>query len=108
MERRLFVLQRLSAMLLAPFVLVHLGVGLYALHRGLTAADILGRTESSLAWALFYGVFVLAAAVHAPIGLRNVLIEWTPAPAGFVNRAMILFGLLLFILGLVAVWAAVD
>ena len=107
MERRLFLLQRLTAMLLAPLVLVHVGLILVAIRGGLTAAEILGRTQGSVGWGLFYGVFVLAAAVHAPIGLRNILVEWTPLgrrPAGWLAIA---FGLLVLVLGLCAVLAVV-
>lgn len=107
-ERRLFLLQRLSAMILAPMVLVHLGLILYAVRDGLTAAEVLGRTQGSLGWALFYGAFVLAAAVHAPLGLRNILREWTgtgPRAAGWIAVA---FAILLAVLGLRAVIAVVG
>ena len=50
----------------------------YATQKGLSATDILARTRGSIAWAVFYGLFVVAASVHAPIGLRTVLAEWTP------------------------------
>ncbi len=107
MERRLFVLQRLTAMLLAPLVLVHLGLVLVAIRGGLTAAEILGRTQGSLGWGLFYGLFVIAAAVHAPIGLRSVLNEWTPLSRWAVDTVCVAFGGLLLVLGLRAVWAVV-
>lgn len=107
MERRLFLLQRLTALLLAPLVLVHLGLVIVAIRGGLSAAEILGRTQGSAGWALFYGAFVAAAAVHAPIGLRNVLREWTPLPRRGVDGLAAAFGLLLLGLGLRAVWAVV-
>lgn len=107
MERRLFLLQRLTALVLAPLVLVHLGLVTVAIGGGLSAAEILGRTQGSAGWALFYGAFVLAAAVHAPIGLRNVLREWTPLPRRGVDGLAAVFGLLLLGLGLRAVWAVV-
>jgi fumarate reductase subunit C len=56
-------------------VLVHLATILYAVRGGLTAAEILARTRGSAGLALFYGIFVLAAAIHAPVGLRAVLRE---------------------------------
>ena len=108
MERRLFVLQRLSAMVLGPWVLIHLGLIFYATRDGLTAAEILARTQGSIGWAVFYGVFVAAVAVHAPIGLRNILTEWTALRTGPINAAMLALSLLLAALGLRAVWAVVG
>ncbi|MEZ5740401.1 MAG: succinate dehydrogenase [Burkholderiaceae bacterium] len=105
LEARLFLLQRVTAMLLAPLVLVHLVVMLYAVHGGLSAAEILSRTQGSVAWALFYGVFVLAVALHAPIGLRSILREWTSMSASTALTVSGLFGLVLLVLGLRAVWA---
>ena len=57
-------------------VLVHLGTMIYAVRGGLTAAEILGRTRGSAGWLAFYAIFVLAIAVHVPIGLRAVFTEW--------------------------------
>jgi fumarate reductase subunit C len=108
MERHLFILQRLTAMLLAPLVLVHLGLVLVAIRGGLSAAEILGRTQGSVGWALFYGVFVVAVAIHAPIGVRNVLREMTGLPRRGVDWLALGFGLLLLALGLRAVWAVVG
>lgn len=76
MEFRLYMLQRLSALILAPLVLGHLAVMIYAVQGGLTAAEILGRTQGSLLWGVFYGVFVVAVATHATIGLRVIAHEW--------------------------------
>jgi fumarate reductase subunit C len=67
--------QRASAAVLALCVLVHLATIIYAVRGGLTAAEILQRTSGSAAWAIFYGLFVAAVAVHAPIGVRTVLAE---------------------------------
>ncbi len=107
MERRLFVLQRLSAMLLAPLVLIHLGLVLFAVHDGLTAAEILGRTQGNILWAVFYSLFVLVVAVHAPIGLRKVLQEWSGLETSTINSFCWLFALLLLVLGFRAVAAVV-
>ena len=106
-ETRLYLLQRASAMILAPLVIAHLALIVYAVRGGLTAAEILSRTQGSLGWALFYGLFVLAVAVHAPIGLRNILREATAWRSASLNLVMGLFGLLLLGLGLRAVWAVV-
>lgn len=107
METRLFVLQRVSAMFLAPLVMVHLGLILYAVRGGLTADEILARTQGSIGWALFYGVFVLAASVHAPIGVRNVLREWTSWRGHSLDVAMLVLAAALMASGLRAVWAVV-
>ena len=55
----------------------------------------------------FYGAFVVAVAIHAAIGIRNVLTEWSPLQdrgAGMLAGA---FGVLLFLLGARAVFAVV-
>ena len=105
MEKRLYVAQRLSAAMLAPLVLIHLGLIVYAVEGGLSAAEILDRTRGHIGWALFYLLFVIAAAIHAPIGLRNVLKEWTTLKPRWIDILMILLSALLFILGLRAVAA---
>ncbi len=107
METRLFVLQRVSAMFLAPLVMVHLVLILYAVRGGLTADEILARTQGSIGWALFYGVFVLTASVHAPIGVRNVLKEWTTWRGHSLDVAMLVLAAALMASGLRAVWAVV-
>ena len=106
-EARLYLLQRATAALLAPLVIVHLALIVYAVRGGLTAAEILARTQGSLGWAVFYGLFVLAVAVHAPIGLRAILREATNWSRTAANGAAVPFGLLLLGLGLRAVWAVV-
>ena len=107
MNVRLYVWQRLTAALMVPLVLVHVVVIFYATRKGMTAADILARTRGSIAWASFYGVFVVSVAIHAAIGIRNVLTEWSPLQdrgAGILASA---FGLLLLTLGARAVAAVV-
>ena len=74
-EALLWLAQRASAAVLAACVAVHLATMIYAVQGGLSAAEILGRTRGSLAWLAFYGLFVVAVAVHAPIGLRAVIRE---------------------------------
>jgi fumarate reductase subunit C len=79
MSRRSEVLlwgaQRISAMVLALCVIVHLLTMIYAVRSGLSAAEILGRTQGNAAWLAFYALFVAAVSVHAPIGLRTILSE---------------------------------
>lgn len=72
---RLYMAQRLSAMVMAPLVLGHIAVMVYAIQGGLSTAEILGRTQGSLPWLLFYGTFVVAVSVHAAIGLRVIVHE---------------------------------
>ena len=104
---RLFLAQRLTALILAPLVLVHLALILFAVEGGLTAAEILGRTRGSAGWAAFYGLFVLAAAIHAPIGLRNVIHEHSGWRGRSLDAATLALGLLLAGLGARAVFAVV-
>lgn len=107
MNVRLYLWQRATAALLVPLILIHLAVMFYATRQGLTAADILGRTKGSFAWAAFYGVFVVAASIHASIGLRNVVAEWLRTSQKAAAAASGLFGLVLLALGLRAVYAVV-
>ena len=107
-EAALFALQRLTAKLLAPLVVVHLVLILYAVHGGLNAAEILGRTQGSAAWGAFYGLFVLAVAVHAPIGVRNVVREWTRWRGRSLDVASVGLAIVLLALGLRAVAAVVG
>lgn len=107
MSVRLYVLQRATAAIMAPLVLVHLGIILYAINAGLSAAEILGRTRGSIAWGLFYGLFVLAAATHGAIGVRTVAAEWSPLRGRQLDMLMWGFGVLLAALGFRAVAAVV-
>ena len=107
MNVRAYVWQRGTAALMAPLVLIHLAVIFYATRRGLSANDILGRTHGSIAWASFYGVFVAAAAIHAAIGARNILVEWAPVRERTAAILSSTFGLLLLVLGARAVLAVV-
>ena len=75
-EAKLWYWQRISAMVLALCVIVHIGVMIHAVRGGLSAAEILGRTRGNLGFAAFYAVFVLACVVHVPIGLTRVCEEW--------------------------------
>jgi fumarate reductase subunit C len=101
----LFLAQRATAFVLALAVAIHLGTILYAVRGGLSAADILARTHGNIAFALFYGLFVIAVAIHAPIGLRNILREWTQWRGPSLNVALALFSILLLVLGMRAVFA---
>jgi fumarate reductase subunit C len=104
-ETRLWIAQRASAAVLALCVVVHLIVIIYAMRGGLSAAEILGRTRGSWGWLGFYSVFVLAAAVHAPVGLRAIATEWLGWRGRALAVAVHLVALGLAALGLRAAWA---
>lgn len=102
---RLYMAQRLTALVMAPFVLVHLGVMIYAIQGGLSAAEILSRTQGSPTWFLFYGLFVLTVSIHGAIGLRVILHEWGSVKGAALDWAMWTIGAGLCALGARAVWA---
>lgn len=97
--------QRITAMAMALFVVIHIAVMVYAMNGGLSAAEVLGRTQGSVAWALFYGIFVVLVAVHASIGFRNTLVEWLRMSGSAAGLTGNLVGLVLLVMGLRAVWA---
>ena len=101
----LWLAQRASAAVLALCVLVHIVVMIYAVRGGLSAAEILGRTRGNAGWTVFYSLFVLAVAVHAPIGLRAIAIEWLGWRGRSLGIFVHLFAALLLMMGLRAVWA---
>lgn len=99
--------QRVSAMVLALCVIVHLITIIYAVRSGLSAAEILARTRGSFAWGGFYVLFVAAVAVHAPIGVRNVVAEMGWRGRG-IDVLLFALALMLAMWGLRAVWAIVS
>ena len=105
LDLRLYMLQRLTALIMAPLVIGHIVVMIYAVQGGLTVDEILARTQGSVAWFLFYGSFVAAVSIHGAIGLRVISFEWF----GLKGRALQLFSwvvfALLFGLGAKAVYA---
>ncbi len=103
----LFIAQRASALVLAPLVIVHLVTMIYAIQGGLSAEEILARTQGNELWGAIYGLFVMAAAIHAPIGVRSILKEMTPWCGRSLDLAAALFGVLIIVLGIKAVGALV-
>jgi fumarate reductase subunit C len=101
----LFLAQRASATVLAFAVTIHLATIIYAVRGGLTAAEVLGRTRHNGWFLALYVVFVLAVAIHAPIGLRNIAREWTAWRGRSLDIVLAAFALLLLLLGLTAVLA---
>jgi fumarate reductase subunit C len=86
-------------------VVVHLAMIVAATRDGLTAAALLARTRGSVGFAAFYGVFVVACAIHAPIGLRNVGAEWLRWRGRAADAAWIAVALFVLAAGARAVYA---
>ncbi len=106
-QAKLWYWQRVSAMALAVFVLVHLATMVYAVRGGLDAAEILGRTRGSWVAGGFYALFVLAAMVHAGIGLATIAQEWLGI-GGRASRALgLAFAIVTGALGLGAVYGVI-
>ena len=102
-----YLLQRGTAALMAPLVITHLVVIVLAVQGGLSADEILGRTRGSLFWGAFYSLFVVAAAIHAGIGLQTILHEWSPLGARGAAMVGHSFILIATLLGARAVYAVV-
>lgn len=103
-QARRWYWQRISAMVLSLCVVLHLAGMIWAARGGLSAAEILARTQGNGLFAAFYAVFVLACAVHVPIGLTSIAREWwrwSPAAASWFARGVTAA---LVLLGLRAVW----
>lgn len=102
LQAKLWYAQRISAMILGLCVSIHLIIIFYAIRGGLTAEEILGRTQGNIAFAIFYEIFVLACFVHAPIGVANILEE--TFCKGFISKALSwVLAALIIILGTTAV-----
>jgi fumarate reductase subunit C len=107
-QARLWYWQRMSASVLALCVFVHLGVIIYAVHGGLSASAILGRTRGNLLFGAFYCVFVIACAIHVPIGLLRVAEEWLHWRGKSARAACLVVSAGLALLGLRAVYGVVS
>ena len=99
--------QRVSAMVLALCVVVHLAGVIYAVRGGLTAAEILERTRGNWAFGAFYAAFVVACAIHAPIGVANIVAETTGGRGSAARLVASVFALAILAMGLRAVYAVV-
>jgi fumarate reductase subunit C len=102
LQAKLWYAQRISAMVLGICVAVHLVIIFYAIQGGLSAQEILGRTQGNLLFAVFYEIFVLACFVHAPIGMANIMQETFPK-SGVAKPIAWILALLILILGTTAV-----
>lgn len=107
LDAKLYLLQRVSALVMVPLVLGHIAVMIYAVGGGLTAAEILARTQGSALWALFYGCFVISVSIHAAIGLRTVAFEWLGLRGVALSLLAWGFGALSLWLGARAVFAVI-
>jgi fumarate reductase subunit C len=102
LQAKLWYAQRISAMVLGVCVAIHLLIIFYAIRGGLSAQEILDRTQGNMGFAIFYEIFVLACFVHAPIGVANILQETFPK-SGLAKPISSLLALLILVLGTVAV-----
>jgi fumarate reductase subunit C len=102
LQAKLWYAQRISAMVLGICVAIHLLIIFYAIRGGLSAQEILGRTQGNVLFAIFYEVFVIACFVHAPIGVANILQEIFPK-SGLAGPLSWVLALLILILGTTAV-----
>ena len=104
LDLRLYMLQRLTALIMVPLVLGHLAVMIFAIQGGLSAAEILSRTKGSLFWAGYYGAFVVAVSIHGATGVRVILHEWGGLKGATLASATWCIAILLLVLGLDAVY----
>lgn len=100
----LWLAQRLTAMVLAFAVMLHLVTIMVAVRGGLTAAEIIGRTSGNEAWLAFYTVFALAAGLHGAIGLRGIAAEWAGWRGRGFDIAWLAIGLATAAFGIRAAW----
>ena len=103
-QAHLWVVQRITAMILALAVLVHLVTILLAIRGGLSAREILARTQGSEVWLGFYVVFALAAGLHGAIGLRNIAGETFGWRVRGLDFCWLAVGLLTAAFGIRAAW----
>ena len=102
LQAKLWYAQRISAMVLGLCVAIHLLMIFFAIRDGLSAQEILGRTQGNIPFAIFYEIFVIACFVHAPIGLANILQETFPK-SGLARPLSWILALLILVLGTTAV-----
>src|SRR4051812_36077720 len=104
-QAKLWYAQRVSAMVLAVCVLVHLATIVYAVRGGLTASEILARTHGNALVASFYALFVVACAVHVPIGVARIVEECLQVHERAALAIATLFAITIIAVGSAAVYA---
>jgi fumarate reductase subunit C len=102
-QAKAWYLQRISAMVLAVCVVLHIAVIIYAVRGGLSGAEILARTRGNWGFGLFYGAFVVACAVHVPIGLAKIAEEWLHWSGRKAAVLSMLAGVIILVMGMRAV-----
>ena len=107
-QAKLWYAMRMSSMVLAVCVLVHVVTIIYAVRGGLSAAEILNRTHGNWLIGAFYGVFVVACAVHVPLGLAAVAQEWLRWRERTALIAAQIIALAILVLGLRAVYGVIS
>ncbi len=105
LDVKLYIMQRITALIMAPLVIGHIAVMIYAVQGGLTGAEILARTQGNFGWMAFYGVFVAAVSIHAAIGLRVILFENLKVTGTALSAFTWVIFLALFYMGARAVYA---
>lgn len=98
-ETKLWLWQRASAAVLGLCVIVHLILIIIAVQGGLSASEIISRVSGNIAWLMFYSVFVIAVAIHAPIGVRTILNEMTGLKTSQTHLVMALLCLVILSMG---------
>ena len=98
-ETKLWVWQRASAAVLGLCVIVHLILIIIAVQGGLSASEIISRVSGNIAWLMFYSVFVIAVAIHAPIGVRTILNEMTGLKTSQTHLVMAVLCLVILSMG---------
>jgi fumarate reductase subunit C len=106
-QAKLWYAMRISSMVLAVCVLVHIVTVIYAVRGGLSAAEILGRTRGNWSFGAFYSVFVFACAVHVPLGLAAIANEWLGLRERTALITAQIIGLVILVMGLRAVYGVV-
>lgn len=108
LEIKLWLAHRLTGMALGLFVIIHLVTILVVIKGGLSAAEVMERTSRNFIVAIFYGLFVIAAAVHSAIGLRTVAHEVLHWKRSTLNVMTLIFFAFLCVVGIAAIIGLVQ